>query len=96
MEELKTPVQLELFISPTCPYSWPAEKIALRLAMASDKINLDIIDAMKFQEVAEQYNIRGIPVTIINGKEYIFGALREDDFIKAFLDRITDDRIIDE
>jgi hypothetical protein len=70
--------------------------IILTRAKYNNRVNLGIIDAVKFQEVAEQYNIRGIPVTIINGKEYIFGALREDDFIKAFLGRITDDRITDE
>ena len=95
LEGLDTLVQLELFISPTCAYSWPAEKTALRLAMASDKINLDIIDAMKFQEVAEQYNIHGIPMTIVNGKECIFGALHEEDFIRALIERITDYRIRD-
>lgn len=87
LEQIKEPVQLELFISSLCPYSWPAEKNLLRLAMLSDKINLDIIDAMEFKEVAEGYNIHGIPITVINGTELIFGALPQEKFIKTIIEK---------
>ena len=87
LNQIKEPVQLELFISSSCPYSWPAEKTLLRLAMLSDKINLDIIDAMEFKELAEGYNIHGIPITVINGTEFIFGALPKEKFIKTLIEK---------
>ncbi|MBD3386520.1 hypothetical protein GF407_16570 [candidate division KSB1 bacterium] len=61
----------------------------LDTAMANNNISLDIIDAMEFRELAEQYNIHGIPVTVINGKEYIFGALSETEFLRTLTEKVT-------
>lgn len=86
LKELKSIINLEYFISPTCPFSWPGEKTLLRLAMASDLINLDIINVTDFREVAEKYNVRGIPMTVVNGKGEFYGALKEEDFVNIIIE----------
>lgn len=86
LNKLTSLVTLEYFISPTCPFSWPGERSLLKLAMASEFINLDIIDVTDFRKVAEEYNVRGIPMTVINGKKQVYGALTENDFIDAILE----------
>ena len=77
---------LEYFTSPECPFSWPGERTLVKLAMACENVSLDIIDVTEFRQVAEQYNVRGIPMTVINGKKNVYGALTEDDFIDAILE----------
>jgi len=88
LARLQTSVQLEYFISPSCPFSWTGEKILLRLAMSSDLINLDIIDVADFLEIAESYQVRGIPMTVVNGKGKFYGALTEKEFVDAILENV--------
>ncbi len=86
LKVLKSPVNLEYFISPTCPYTWPGGKTLLRLAMASDLLSLDIINVTDFRDVAEKYNVRGIPMTVVNGKGEFYGSLSEKDFVTVILE----------
>ena len=85
LAQIKRPVQLEYFVSPNCPFAWPGERNLLKLAMANDLINLDIINVTDFREVAEKYGVRGIPVTVVNGKGKFYGALPEHEFVDAIL-----------
>ena len=87
--KLKTDVQLELFISTMCPFSWSAEKTALRLALSSDKISLDIINVMDFRETAEIYHVRGIPLTVVNGKKSFYGALPDEEYISEIIKHVS-------
>jgi len=86
LNTLTKQVSLEYFTSPECPFSWPGERTLVKLAMACENVSLDIIDVTEFRQVAEQYNVRGIPMTVINGKKNVYGALTEDDFIEAILE----------
>ncbi len=86
--QLKKPIQLKIFISPGCLYSLPVAKLALKLAIASEFINVDIIHANEFLELAENYNVRGIPMTVINEKKNIYGALDEEEYINHILELI--------
>ncbi len=75
------PVQLKIFISPNCPYSLPVARLALKLAIASDAISVDIIHADEFLELAEKYRVRGIPMTVVNEGKSFYGALDEEDYV---------------
>jgi len=85
---LKKPIQLKIFISPGCLYSLPVAKLALKLAIASNAINVDIIHADEFLELAENYKVRGIPMTVINEKKNLYGALDEEEYINHILELI--------
>ena len=84
--QLKKQIQLKIFISPVCPYSLPVAKLALKLAIASEVINVDIIHADEFLELAENYKVRGIPMTVINEKKSLYGALDEEEYINNILE----------
>ncbi len=41
-------------------------RAAFQLAMSSDKITADVVEVQEFPEVARRYQVRGVPMTVIN------------------------------
>ena len=81
LEQVNKKTDLKIFISSGCPYSLPAAKLGLQLAVANDNINLDIVHAADFLQLAENYKVRGIPTTIVNERTRIYGALDAEEYV---------------
>jgi len=60
-------------------------RTAQRFAMASDQIRADAIEISEFPDLATKYNVRGVPHTVINGKENLIGAYPDADVAAAVL-----------
>ncbi|HEX7320596.1 MAG TPA: FAD-dependent oxidoreductase [bacterium] len=69
------PVHLEVMVTLTCPYCPRAVHAAFQLAMVSDQISADAVDSGEFPEVAQRYDVSGVPKTIINEKFSFTGAI---------------------
>ncbi len=63
-------------------------RLAYQFAMESDKVRADGIEATEFPELAERYNVFAVPRTIINGEAFVEGALPEDFFLDAILQKL--------
>ncbi len=74
---LKTPVHLQVFVTPTCPYCPPAVLLAHKLAMASDLVQADMVEATEFPHLSNKYNVMGVPRTVINETVFQEGAVPE-------------------
>lgn len=85
IQALDRDVHLKVFLSDVCPYSQLAAKLALQLAIASDRIRVDIIDATEFMDEAEHYNVRGIPMTVVNETRCFYGALSAEEYVGNIL-----------
>lgn len=77
LARLSGPVHLRVFVTPSCPYCPRAVLLAHKMAMASDWVTADAIDATEFPELADRYRVRGVPRTIINESVHIEGAVPE-------------------
>jgi glutaredoxin-like protein len=77
LTQLTAPLHLQVFVTPTCPYCPRAALLAHKLAMASDWVTADAIDATEFPELADQYQVHGVPRTVINDSVHIEGAVPE-------------------
>jgi glutaredoxin-like protein len=82
----KNPIQLKIFIFRNCPFSLPLAKLGIKLAIASDDLKVDIIHADEFMELAEEYNVRGTPMTVINDDNSFYGALDEVEYVNHILE----------
>lgn len=71
---LDQPVNIQVFVTPTCPYCPRAAILAYEMAVASDKVVADVVESMEFQELANHFNVMGVPLNVINGKERVEGA----------------------
>jgi glutaredoxin-like protein len=85
LAQLKQPLHLQVFTTPTCPYCPPAVRMAYQFAMESDLIRADGIEATEFPELAQKFQVMAVPRTIINGKEHVEGTLPEHFFLDAVL-----------
>jgi len=74
---LRSPLHLQVFVTPTCPYCPRAVLLAHRMAMASDWVTADAVDATEFPELAQRYQVAGVPRTVINETVYVEGAVPE-------------------
>lgn len=52
--------------------------LAHKLAMASDLITADMVEATEFPHLANKYQVYGVPRTVINEVIHIEGAVPED------------------
>lgn len=77
LADLKTPVHLQVFVTPTCPYCPQAVLLAHRLAMASDMVQADMVEATEFPHLSNKYQVMGVPRTVINETIFQEGAAPE-------------------
>ena len=83
--DVKSPVHIQVFVTLTCPHCPVAASIAHKLAVESDMITADVIDAGEFPTLAQKYSVIGVPKIIINEKIEFVGAFNEDLFAEHVL-----------
>lgn len=78
--------EIRMFVTHTCNYCPQVIPVANLFAIVSDgKINVEIIDINSNQDVAQKYNISGVPYTLINEKDHLSGMFTPQDL----LDKLT-------
>ena len=78
LAELTKPLKLQVFVTPTCPYCPQAVILAHRMAMESEWVTADMVEATEFPELSEKFNVSGVPQTTINlGAGTVVGAYPE-------------------
>ena len=85
---IEKPLHLQVFVTPTCPYCPAAVRNAHRMAMVNPNITADMIEATEFPELSQQYNVRGVPRTVVNDDFNIDGGLPEDAFIHQIVEHL--------
>ena len=85
LAEVKAPVHIQVFVTLTCPHCPVAAAVAHRLAVESDMVRADVIDASEFPTLAQKYAIVGVPKIVINEKVEFVGAFSEDLFAEHVL-----------
>jgi glutaredoxin-like protein len=74
---LESPVHLQVFVTPTCPYCPRAVLLGHQLAMESDMITADMVEAIEFPHLSNKYSVQGVPRTVINETVHLEGAAPE-------------------
>jgi predicted DsbA family dithiol-disulfide isomerase len=59
--------------------------LAHKLAMASDLISADMVEATEFPHLANKYQVYGVPRTVINEVIHIEGAVPEDALVEELM-----------
>jgi len=85
LKDVKTPVQIKVFVTLTCPHCPGAAAIAHKLAVESDLIKADVIESSEFPDLTMKYNVIGVPKVVINEKTDFVGEFNEDLFAEYVL-----------
>lgn len=79
LAKVDQPVNLQVFVTPTCPYCPQAVILAHQMAMENKFIVGEMVEAMEFADLSNQFNVSGVPHTIINGGSgEVVGAVPEN------------------
>jgi predicted DsbA family dithiol-disulfide isomerase len=78
-------VHIQVFITPTCPYCPAAVRTAHRFALLNENIRADMIEAIEFPHLAQKYQVRGVPRSVINETLRVDGAVSESKYLEQIL-----------
>ena len=85
LARLAAPVRIQVYVTPTCPYCPRAVLLAHKLAMASDWITADMVEAQEFPHLANRYQVYGVPRTVIADVIHVEGAVPEAALVSRLL-----------
>lgn len=87
LKKLDQPVHLQVFVTPSCPYCPRAVLLAHQMAMENPQmIRAEGVEATEFPELADRFNVRGVPQTVINsGAGIVVGAVPEQNLLAEIM-----------
>jgi predicted DsbA family dithiol-disulfide isomerase len=59
------------------------------MAMESDLVTADMIEATEFPHLIYKYEVRGVPRTVVNGARFIDGAMPEAQFVERVIEAVA-------
>jgi len=77
LADIEEPVHIQVFVTPPCPYCPSAVRLAHSLAIASEKVRADMVEAIEFPQLSSKYSVYGVPRTVINEDTHMEGAAPE-------------------
>jgi alkyl hydroperoxide reductase subunit AhpF len=77
-----TPIDIKVFVTPTCPHCPRMVTLAHRMAVESPLIRAACIEASEFIDLSREYRVTGVPKTVTSGGTEILGAVAEADFVR--------------
>ncbi len=77
---------MKIFITPTCPYCPATVPVLTLFAIVSKgKITAEVIDVNMNPDLGMKYQVQGVPHTVVNEKDHIYGMFTPQDL----LDKLT-------
>jgi hypothetical protein len=87
---LERPAELLVFVGATCPHCPGAVRSANQLALASALVTVSIADVQVHSSLAERFNVRAVPLTILDGSLAVSGVVPPADLVERILSRDDD------
>lgn len=84
IEAIQKPIDIKVFVTLSCPHCPGAVQKAHKLALMNPNIRAEMIEAQTFGELADKYNVSGVPKIVINESHELVG----NQPLQAFLDTI--------
>jgi glutaredoxin-like protein len=82
---VNAPVDIHVFVTPTCPHCPRAVSLAHRMARENAHIRATCVEATEFMDLSRKFRVTGVPKTVVNESIEILGALPEELFVRGVL-----------
>jgi glutaredoxin-like protein len=83
LKKLRDEIDVRVFVTPTCGYCPQMMRVAYQLALANPKVRSEVIEVNEFPDLADRYQVRAVPLTVIADKVAIPGAMHPDALVEA-------------
>jgi alkyl hydroperoxide reductase subunit AhpF len=87
LAQLEQPAEVLVFVSAACPNCAQAVRAAHQLALASPRVTSTIVDAQRFEELAARFQVKSVPLTLIDGELGTTGAVSSQELAAKILGR---------
>ena len=64
-------------------------RLAHKLAIENEHITADVVEVSEFIDLAQRYQVQGVPKTVINDRVEVLGAVPEPRFVQEVLKAIA-------
>ncbi len=85
LKSISKPVDIKVFVTPTCPYCPGSVRLAHQFAMENSMITGSMIEAQEFMEMSQKYSVMGVPRIVINDSIHLDGAQHEEAMLENVL-----------
>jgi glutaredoxin-like protein len=85
LKKLKDNVSITVYVTPTCPHCPGVVRAAYLLALANARIEASAVEISEFPRLAQQLGVRAVPMTVINDRATIAGAVDEAGLVEEVL-----------
>jgi glutaredoxin-like protein len=85
LDGLDKKVNIKVFVTLSCPHCSGAVSKAHKLAFENENIQAEMIECATFPELANQYNVSGVPKIVFNDGEELIGNQPFEQFLEAVL-----------
>jgi glutaredoxin-like protein len=83
--KLRTGAHIRVFTTPACPHCPSAARMAHKLAIESELVTADVVEIAEFPDLTANYNVMGVPKTVVNEEIRFEGAVSEHAFVEQVL-----------
>ena len=64
-------------------------RLAHKLAIENEHITADVVEVSEFIDLAQRYQVQGVPITVVNDRVEVLGAVPEPRFVQEVLKAIA-------
>jgi predicted DsbA family dithiol-disulfide isomerase len=64
-------------------------RLAHQFAVENDLVTADMVEASEFPHLAQRYEVRGVPRTVVNDTSFIDGGLPEAAFVEQVMEAVS-------
>jgi glutaredoxin-like protein len=89
LQKLNQDLHIQVFVTPTCPYCPRVASMAHEMAVVSEHVTADVVEISEFVELAQRYQVQGVPKTVINDRVEILGAVPEARFLQQVMQAVA-------
>ena len=85
IRRLQEDAHIQVFVTPDSEHCADTAMAAFAMAAESPRVTVDVIDVGTFPNLIDLHKMRGVPVTVINGRVSFTGAMNEELLLKQVL-----------
>lgn len=82
LSAVKEPVNIKVFVTLGCPHCAGAVEKAHKLALASEQIDAEMVEAQTFGGLSEKFNVSSVPKIVINDQYEFVGNQPLETFLE--------------
>lgn len=85
LRRINRQVHIQVFVTPNCGYCPTVARLAHALALEIPLIHADVVEIQEFPALARNYQVRSVPLTVINEDIRFTGVIPETEFVDRVL-----------